>query len=235
MATIVLVGGGLLGAWAWERVTPALRVAGHEVVPLTLTGFGDRAHLASPATTLSVHATDIAAALTVAGLSDVVLVLHSYAGAPGTIAAARVPDRIGRIVYLAGLLPVPGKTIFEAAPPGLEEVLQGYVDRDGAGWLIPVYDDEVLDTYYGDHGLSTEDRAWLRARAVPQPVATYRDPAPADLSAAERLPRTYVACAGDPGDPPVLPGAATATIDAGHWPMVTAPAELAALLDRLAR
>ena len=63
----------------------------------------------------------------------------------------------------------------------------------------------------------------------------YRQRAPEDLSAVEKLPRTYVSCAGDPGDPPDLPGWDTATIGTGHWPMITAPDELAALLDRLVR
>ena len=56
MSVIVLVGGSFLGAWAWEKVTPTLKAAGHEVYPLTLTGAGDRAHLASTSTTLNLNA-----------------------------------------------------------------------------------------------------------------------------------------------------------------------------------
>ncbi|KRV46946.1 hypothetical protein AQ490_09245 [Wenjunlia vitaminophila] len=230
MSTIVLVGGSFLGAWAWERVTPALVDAGHDVHPLTLTGFGDRAHLGSTATTLTTHATDIAAAIEVAELRDVVLVAHSYGGAPATIAANRVPDRIARIVYLASVLPQPGRTLFEAAPPGFEEAVTSTV-RDG---LIPVLSDEIIDAQFGEHGLSPQDRRWLRARAVGQPVNTYRDPAPDDLAAVQRLPRTWVACTGDPGDPPHLPGHDVVTLDSGHWPMITKPRELASLLDELA-
>ena len=48
MATYVLVGGAWLGAWAWRDVTSRLRAQGHEVYPLSLTGLGDRVHLASP-------------------------------------------------------------------------------------------------------------------------------------------------------------------------------------------
>ncbi|WP_157545252.1 alpha/beta fold hydrolase [Microtetraspora fusca] len=81
MPTIVLVGGSFLGAWAWERVTPLLTASGHQVHPLTLTGFGDRAHLGSPTTALATHARDITAAIEFAGLREVVLVAHSYGGA----------------------------------------------------------------------------------------------------------------------------------------------------------
>ena len=232
MAEIVLVGGAYLGAWAWERVTPELRAAGHEVTALTLTGFGDRAHLATPQTGLLVHATDIASAIEVADLRTVTLVLHSYAGAPGTVAADRVADRLARVVYVAGVLPVPGRSGFEAAPPEFEQAITAYA---GGDWKLPVFGDEILDVYYGEHGLSAADKEWFRARAVPQPLACYRDRTPEDLSAVEKLPRTYVSCAGDPGDPPYLPGWDTATIASGHWPMITAPVELAALLDRLVR
>lgn len=232
MSEIVLVAGANLGAWAWERVTPALRAAGHEVTALTLTGFGDRAHLATPGTGLDVHSADIAAAIEVADLRDATLVLHSYAGAPGTVAATRVADRLAGIVYVAGVLPAPGKSVFEAAPPEFEQAVRAYA---GGDWLVPVPRDDVLDVYYGDHGLSAADKAWLRARAVPQPLACFTERVPEDLSAAEKLPRAYVSCAGDPDDPPDLPGWQRATVATGHWPMVTAPDELATLLDRLAR
>jgi pimeloyl-ACP methyl ester carboxylesterase len=231
MSAIVLVGGSFLGAWAWERVTPLLTADGHQVHPLTLTGFGDRAHLGSPATTLTTHARDITAAIEYAGLGEVVLVGHSYGGAPATIAANTVPGRIARVVYLAALLPEPGKSLFDITP---EPVVKAIMDtvRDGR---IPVMSDEIIDAAFGEHGLAPEDRAWLRARGVGQPIGTYRDPAPADLGAVRRLPRTYIACAGDPGDPPRLPGLDVITLDAGHWPMITDPVGLARVLDEAAR
>lgn len=230
MSTIVLVGGSFLGAWAWERVTPIL-AAHHDVHPLTLTGFGDRAHLGSAATTLGTHATDIVAAIEFAGLRDVVLVAHSYAGAPATVAAGRIPDRIARIVYVAATIPQAGKSLFDILPPGAEEAIMRTVE-DG---LIPVLGDEVLDANFGRHGLTSGDRAWLRARGTGQPVNTYRDPAPAVLSAVDGIPRTYVACSGDPGDPATPPGHDLVTLDSGHWPMISRPAELAGVIDKAAR
>ncbi|MFC5184539.1 alpha/beta fold hydrolase [Actinomadura harenae] len=229
MSTIVLVGGSFLGAWAWERVTPPLTSYGHELHPLTLTGFGDRAHLGSPDTTLTTHARDITAAIEYAGLREVTLVAHSYGGAPATIAAAAIPDRIARIVYLAAVLPEPGKSLFDGTPAPVVEAIMETV-RDGR---IPVMSDEVLDANFGEHGLTPEDRAWLRARGVGQPIGTYQDPAPADLSAAQRLPRTHIACAGDPPRPP--DGLDMVTLDSGHWPMITAPVALARALDEAAR
>ena len=49
MATFVIVHGAWGGGWSWNRiVAPRLRGAGHEVHIATLTGLGERSHLASP-------------------------------------------------------------------------------------------------------------------------------------------------------------------------------------------
>src|SRR5262249_10573704 len=44
---LVLVPGACLGGWAWRDVAARLRLRGHEVYPVTLTGLGDRVHLGS--------------------------------------------------------------------------------------------------------------------------------------------------------------------------------------------
>jgi pimeloyl-ACP methyl ester carboxylesterase len=138
----------------------------------------------------------------------VILAGHSDGGAPATIAASRIPDRIARIVYIAGVPPTPGKTLFEQAGAEVEGMIMRSVDADGDGWLIPVMSDFILDLVYGDHGLTTEDRAYLRARGTGQPVSIYRDPAPIDFSAVEKPPaRTSLARATRviPRSSPALP------------------------------
>ena len=63
MATFVIVHGAWSGAHAWRWVRPLLRPPGHDVVTPSLTGLGERAHLATPATNLDTHAADVAAVL----------------------------------------------------------------------------------------------------------------------------------------------------------------------------
>ncbi len=55
MATYVLVHGAWHGGWCWNRVAPLLRAAGHEVFTPTLTGLGERSHLANPDIDLNTH------------------------------------------------------------------------------------------------------------------------------------------------------------------------------------
>ena len=88
-STYVLVHGAWHGGWCWKRVAPALRAAGHEVYVPTLTGLGERAHLARPEVDLELHIQDLVAMLEAEDLRQVTLVGHSYAGFVITGAAAR--------------------------------------------------------------------------------------------------------------------------------------------------
>jgi pimeloyl-ACP methyl ester carboxylesterase len=227
MATFVLVPGSWLGAWAWARVVPLLREAGHDVHAVTLTGLGDRAHLGSGDTDLSTHIQDVVATIEAEELSDVVLVGHSYAGIVVDAVAARIPDRISHVVYLAAALPVAGASLFDAAG----EEFRGYVEaqsRDGR-WPFIGYDE--LAMFYGNHGLTADDLAWIRRHAVAHPLGTYTEPS---VVSATTMPKTYIRCTEDA--PQELPdGWGYAELATGHWPMVTQPAELAALLEKTAQ
>jgi esterase/lipase len=48
MTTFVLVHGAYGGGWQWRTIADMLREAGHVVFAPTLTGFGERVHLAHP-------------------------------------------------------------------------------------------------------------------------------------------------------------------------------------------
>jgi hypothetical protein len=59
MATYVFVPGGGWGGFVWRPVASLLRAAGHEVFTPTLTGLGERVHLASAQINLETHIQDI--------------------------------------------------------------------------------------------------------------------------------------------------------------------------------
>jgi pimeloyl-ACP methyl ester carboxylesterase len=80
MTTYVLVGGGWLGGWCWQPVVRRLRENGHDAYPVTLTGLGERVHLASPQVDLDTHITDVANLVEFEDLRDIVLLGHSYGG-----------------------------------------------------------------------------------------------------------------------------------------------------------
>ena len=234
MATIVLVPGACLGGWAWARVTPLLEQAGHDVRPLTLTGLGPADRCADGAAIdLSTHVADVVAALERDDLRDVVLVGHSFSGLAISGAAARVPERIARLVHLDATLPVDGVSAFAAAGPEFEQAIVAAAQAGGDPARVPWFDDATLDEYYPGNEISAADRAWVRAAAAGHPLATMRE-ALTPAEPREPLPRTYVTCArrlfpGPIGDD--THGWDHVTLDAGHWPMFTRPAETAAVID----
>src|SRR6266550_3724430 len=104
VAVFVLVHGSFHGGWCWQRVVPVLRAAGHGVYTPTLTGLGERVHLASPDVGLSTHIEDIVNFILWENLHDIVLVGHSYGGMVVTGVADRIPGRIKHLVYVDALL-----------------------------------------------------------------------------------------------------------------------------------
>ena len=77
MAQFLICHGAWSAAWAWKKVRPLLRAAGHEVFTPTYTGLGERAHLAGPMVDLELHIQDVLAVIEYEGLDDFILLGHS--------------------------------------------------------------------------------------------------------------------------------------------------------------
>ena len=118
MATFLVCHGAWLAGWAWKKVRPLLRAAGHEVFTPTYTGLGERAHHASPAVDLEMHIADALAVIEFEALEDITLVGHSYGGMVATGVADRVPERIRQLVYLDAFVPGHGQSLLDLLPPG---------------------------------------------------------------------------------------------------------------------
>lgn len=207
VATFVIVHGAWGGGWAWRRtVAPLLRDAGHDVLTPTLTGLGERAHLAHPAVDLSTHIADILGVLECEDLRDVILVGHSYGGMVITGVAERATDRLAQLVYLDAMVPEEGQSLADLVGPGAAERLTEQAREEGDGWkllpgpLSPQTPAEIVEL--------------ARARRFPQPLRTFLEPV--RLTGASRaLPRTYVLCTDPPGD--VFVRVAARLRDAPGW------------------
>lgn len=236
MATIVLVPGAGLGGWAWSRVTPLLEAVGHDVRAVTLPALDSDDGADPRAVDLSACIDHLVALLERDDLREVVLVGHSFAGLVVSGAAAAVPQRIARLVFLDAMLPVDGVSALAAGGPEFEREILAAVEAGGDPARLPWFTDAQLDLYYAGHELSAEDRAAIRA-GVGHPLATMRE-ACDGLEAAGGVPWTYVTCLRRSFPSPVgddTPGWSHATLDAGHWPMFTEPQATAELLGALAR
>ncbi|MEV6013669.1 alpha/beta fold hydrolase [Streptomyces sp. NPDC051976] len=229
MSTFVLVHGAWHGGWAWQRVAPTLRAAGHEVHAPTLTGVGDRAHLASPAVGMWTHIEDVAALIEAYDLDDVVLVGHSYAGQVVTGVADRVPHRLARRVYLDAFVGRDGDAAIDLLPETVAGHYRESVAGPGFGWLIPVRSLTVL-------GVTDQaDLDWLAPRLTPHPWLSYTESLRL-TGACEQVPAAYVECTDwmrvfqPHAERAASLGWPVHHISTGHEAMVTAPKELAELL-----
>lgn len=234
MSTYVLVHGAWHGGWAWQRVAPLLREAGHEVHTPTLTGVSDRAHLLSPSVGLSTHVRDVAGLIEAYDLSDVVLLGHSYGGQVTTGVADQIPGRIARRVYLDAFVGDDGEAAVELQPETVAGHYRQSVAEQGFGWLIPVRSLAKM-------GVTDEaDVAWLAPRLTPHPWLTFTEPLRL-AGAAASVPAEFIECVDwmrvfrGMRERAETRGWPVREIAAGHEAMVTAPRELAGLLLTIAR
>jgi pimeloyl-ACP methyl ester carboxylesterase len=235
MATIVVCHGAWSAGWAWKKVRPLLRAAGHDVYTPTYTGLGERAHLTSRAIDLDAHIADVLAVLDCEDLRDIVLIGHSYGGMVATGVADRAAERIAKLVYLDAFVPENGQCLFDLLPPGAGAKRLEEARSNGDGWLLSP-NPSPPDT-------SAEDLAWITPRRRWQPAGTFTQPL-ALAGAAARLPRTYIYCTRITPEDTFGQFARRfradeawqfLEIDASHSPNVTAPEALAQLIDRIAR
>jgi len=133
VANFVLVHGAWHGGWCWRFVRPLLK--GHAVFTPSLTGLGERKHLARPDINLETHIADVVSLLEMEDLSDVILVGHSYGGMVVTGAADRVPARIARLVYLDAFVPEDGKCLLDYVVP--ERAARMREEGEKAGSVAP--------------------------------------------------------------------------------------------------
>jgi pimeloyl-ACP methyl ester carboxylesterase len=239
MATFVLVPGAWLGAWAWEDTARALREHGHAALPLTLTGLAERAKEGGHQTDLDTHIADITDFVEKNDLREVTLVAHSYAAAPVTGAAGRIGDRLERVVYVDSAPFAAGMRMLDLMPPEAADQLGQQVAAHGDGWRLPIQPFEILGLSSNLDGLDQIQRDVLSTRATPQPFGTYTQRLAGPVELAPGVDRVLVACYDFQGlldgDVPMLAFLAHAPwrrfdLSTGHWPMLSAPADLADIL-----
>jgi pimeloyl-ACP methyl ester carboxylesterase len=222
--TYVIVHGAWGGGWAFKQVDDLLTADGHKVYRPTLTGQGERAHLASTNIDLSTHIQDIVNVILYEDLHNIVLVGHSYGGMVITGVADRVPGRIQHLIYVDALLPLDGES----------------VDADRVHFGNRGIDLSTTNGFTTYRGFNTNRPI---PHDVPQSARTFSEPLSLkNQDVAKKIPSTYI-LAVSPGSPvqdarfcffyvraksrgwPVL------TIESDHNAQWSHPKELAKMLE----
>ena len=235
MTKFVLIHGAWLGAWAWSSTAPILWKEGHPAYAVTLTGMGERVHLASEKVGMETAVQDVLNFMKFNELEEAVLVGHSFAGKVAAAAADRSHGRVKKVVYLDAFRPERVRTPQGGFDPRGEF---GAMPEGSLG--VPLTRSIVEHIGPDVHGPQLQR---LLALATPWPLKMATDPITLS-SHYDSVKEAYIFCslAGDPVEEIVagqwgkLDGPHT-VLDTGHWPMITKPAELArdlvSLVERL--
>ncbi|MFC4636570.1 alpha/beta fold hydrolase [Dokdonia ponticola] len=107
----LFVHGAWGGGWEYSKVDSILTKKGDKVYHPTLTGLGEKVHLATKEIDLTTHITDIINVIKFENLDNIILVGHSYGGMVISGVAEQIPERIGQLIYLDSFVPNDGESV----------------------------------------------------------------------------------------------------------------------------
>jgi len=223
MSSFVLVHGGAHGAWCWERLVPHLEASPRvdAVVAVDLPGHGaQRGMKPLEAITRADYVDHVVGEIESRDLRDVILVGHSLAGITLPPVAARVAERLLRVVFLSTSSPPPGQTVMDLMQHPLSPLARGL---DGRTMFCNDLDEEATE--------------WLLGHVGPEPPGPMSEPVEI-ATVPPGVASTYVLLERDEALPPAYQReqARNAGVDeivpfdSGHSAFASRPAELAALL-----
>ncbi|MGH3406445.1 MAG: alpha/beta fold hydrolase [Streptosporangiaceae bacterium] len=220
---ILLIAGLWLDGSVWDEVVVQLEACGHRGIPVTLPGQGD----GSTSATLADQSAAVVAAVDAAAGKPMVAG-HSAACNLAWLAADARPEKISKVALIGGLPSPDGEAYADFFPIG------------GGAMPFPGWSE-----FEGPDSADLDDAAKqaIAAAAIPVPAGVARGVlrladerrygVPVALVCPEYTPaqaREWI----EQGEVPELARAKAVSlidIDSGHWPMVSAPAELARVLS----
>lgn len=224
-ATFIFVHGGFGSPGELAPAIPFLEARGHRVINVDLPC--ERAQ-----STLDDYAQAVLQAM--AGTTGPrIIVGHSVGGATIPLAAARVP--VDRLVFVAALVPEPGKSIYETIGPATRAAMEHVTIDHGDGTrsfdfdaLSTLAPPEEREAYLNFLRATQRRQGWL-AITQPWPGASIPD-----------VPRNYILCTEDAVIPPerqrvfaAALGVAPIEIASVHSVFSAKPQELASILASL--
>jgi pimeloyl-ACP methyl ester carboxylesterase len=220
MARFVLVHGAFAGAWIWKPLAERLRAAGHSVEAFDLPGLGDD----------ETHAVDVTLDACAARLCDVlttgrepaVVVGNSMGGVIATQGAARCPERVAALVYVAAFVPKDGQSLLDLTklPEGADDQVQANITIEGEPPVAIMPAGASRQALYGSCAEDVASRAIAQQR--PQPVAPF---ATRDRAIPPALQRRMIN---------ENPFAGVVELDTDHTPQLSMTNELADALHQFA-
>jgi pimeloyl-ACP methyl ester carboxylesterase len=225
-----------MSAWAWKQIVPSLRASRHRVHTLTLPGLDSPDRDVSDIS-LESHVDAVLSLIARENSRDVIVVGHNYSGLVAGLVADRAPARVAHTVYIEGFVPHDKRSMLDAFPEGQRADELRLIEDSHGRWPVP----DVTVVAEGQD-LSLGQAEELVERCVGHPGRTVSEPATLTRPVSAQR-STYIVCSMDHFGGHLAPEVSVMreepnwtfrTLDTGYWPMISAPGELAALLDDIA-
>ena len=226
----VLVHGAGCGANCWDRLLPHLD---RPAIAVDLPGRGSRADVDLASVRLDDCARAILDDVAAVDADDLVLVGHSFAGVSVPRVMAELAPRLRHVVFLSAVVPPDRTAVLDQIDPAVRELVRAAIvggiysqDREAARAMLC-------------NDMDSEQTDWTLDRVVDDSAALLTEIV--DLSGLSAdVPRTYVRMTQDHCYPPDLQERSAARVggdvqylDTGHMAMVSAPQQVAGLLNAL--
>lgn len=171
--TFLLVHGAWSGGWDYAKVDSIFRTKGDVVYRPTLTGLGERVHLANANVNLSTYITDIVNVIRYENLHHVILVGHSFGGMVISGVAEQVPDRISQLIYLDAMVPDNGQSGRDVCGPLWDRM------------MAPFVKDSVMQYPFGKSSPHIPGD-------LPQPIKTFTEPLKISNPQVKKIPSAFI-------------------------------------------
>lgn len=235
--TFVLLHGAGLGSWCWHAVTPLLRLP---ALAVDLPGRGATPCDLSRATRTT-YVEAVVEAISSAKIERAILVAHSFSGSIAHLVAAALPQQIEQIVFLGAAVPPAGQSVIDTFTAMGRVSLQMGMAMATAGIDMPRW-----MWYMGMRLTFTELDAATRRMVydrlvMPEAPAMFLEPL--DRNSWPAIPCSYIKLLRDRSPVPAhrqdrviqeLPAPTVYTLATGHTAMLSAPRDLAELLNAIA-
>jgi pimeloyl-ACP methyl ester carboxylesterase len=220
----VIVHGAWGGGWAFKKVDSLLREKGCIVYRPTLTGQGEKVHLASANVGLSTHINDVVNVILFENLSDIILVGHSYGGMVVSGVADSLAGKIKKLIYLDAFVPENGESLVSIQGDRANRLTQMAKN----GFIVPAW--------------VTADRQ--PPKDVPHSLKTLTDTLVLNNPLRTKIPTTYILTVAKGMDPKNDDFAAQAErarrkgwpifqLEADHNPQWSAPENFVDMLENI--
>jgi pimeloyl-ACP methyl ester carboxylesterase len=225
--TYVLVHGSFQGAYAWQFIKPALEAEGQKVVVVELQGHGNDT-TPTYETSLNAYRDKVIAAIN--GVQGkVVLVGHSMGGMVISAVAEQIPERIEKLIYIAGFVPKNGQTLLELAQMDPQSLLGPALVPSADMLTLSLAPADVPPIFCQDGSPSIKQLLIDKNR--PEPAIPYTNPVSVSTARFGSVDKYYVRTTMDHAiginlQDQMLTGAGitkTFSLNSGHCPFLSQP------------